>query len=72
MRRNLLPLFACLSLAITGSINIVSAADLSEQENCEGFVSLFDGKTMDGWVGATKGYFPKDGKIVCLKNQNRI
>lgn len=30
-----------------------------------GFVSLFDGKTLDGWTGATKGYTAEDGKIVC-------
>lgn len=31
----------------------------------EGFVSLFDGKTLDGWVGATDGYVVRDGAIVC-------
>ncbi|MHC4179798.1 MAG: family 16 glycoside hydrolase, partial [Planctomycetota bacterium] len=32
----------------------------------EGFVSLFDGKTLDGWQGDTDGYTVEDGKLVCL------
>ncbi len=31
----------------------------------EGFVSLFDGKTHDGWQGAVKGYVIKDGSLIC-------
>lgn len=31
----------------------------------EGFVSLFDGKTLTGWQGATNGYIIEDGAIVC-------
>ena len=40
------------------------AADAAKSE--EGFVSLFNGKDMTGWVGNTKGYYA-DGKgsIVC-------
>lgn len=33
----------------------------------EGFVSLFDGKTLDGWKGDTKGYVAEDGVLVCKK-----
>lgn len=51
----------CLPLAAS------SAADLSKKEKSEGFVSLFNGKDMTGWVGATKGYHAEDGKIVCPK-----
>jgi len=40
---------------------------LSEQETKEGFVSLFDGKTTEHWQGATKGYVPEDGLLVCKK-----
>jgi hypothetical protein len=31
----------------------------------DGFVSLFDGKTLAGWQGAVDGYFVEDGAIVC-------
>lgn len=30
----------------------------------DGFISLFDGKTLDGWQGAVKGYQAKDGVLV--------
>jgi hypothetical protein len=30
-----------------------------------GFVPLFDGKTLAGWIGATDGYAVRDGAIVC-------
>ena len=42
----------------------LGAAAPAEAE--EGFVSLFDGKTLDGWVGSTTGYAVEDGAIVCL------
>ena len=38
---------------------------VSEEEAAEGFVSLFDGKTLDGWQGATKGYRAENGLLVC-------
>ena len=31
----------------------------------EGFTSLFDGKTLTGWHGATDGYYVEDDAIVC-------
>lgn len=34
-------------------------------EKEEGFVSLFDGKSLNGWVGATNGYLVEDGQIIC-------
>ena len=40
---------------------------LSSDEATEGFVPLFDGKTLDGWQGATKGYVPENGVLVCRK-----
>ncbi|HAW95451.1 MAG: glycosyl hydrolase [Phycisphaerae bacterium] len=33
------------------------------------FESLFDGRTLDGWTGATKGYRVRDGAIECSKAQ---
>jgi len=42
---------------------------LSEEEIAAGFTSLFDGKTLDGWQGATgeDGYVVEEGKLVCPK-----
>ena len=39
--------------------------DVAPDEAKEGFVSLFDGKTLKGWQGAVKGYAIKDGTMVC-------
>ena len=43
---------------------------VSDEEKADGFVSCFDGKTMDGWVGDTKGYFAQDGVMVCKPGGN--
>ncbi|MBN1395959.1 MAG: DUF1080 domain-containing protein [Pirellulales bacterium] len=40
-------------------------AETSAEEAKEGFVSLFDGKTFDGWRGAVKKYKIEDGAMVC-------
>lgn len=31
----------------------------------DGFVALFDGTTLSGWIGDTKGYVVEDGAIAC-------
>jgi hypothetical protein len=39
-------------------------------EDNEGFVPLFDGKSLDGWVGvagSTDSYYVKDGLLICKK-----
>jgi len=41
----------------------VSYVDATEPDG-EGFVSLFDGRTLAGWQGAVKGYQAKDGVLV--------
>ena len=40
---------------------------VSEQERVEGWVSLFDGKTLDGWkaTGNPEGWTVEDGCILC-------
>lgn len=39
--------------------------------DAEGFVPLFNGKDLTGWVGATRGYVPdNDGNLVCLHGGN--
>lgn len=49
-----------LGLLIVGPTVSVSAAETEE-----GFVSIFNGKNFDGWVGNTKGYKVEEGSIVC-------
>ena len=38
---------------------------VSEAEKAEGFVPMFNGIDMSGWVGNLKDYIPVDGTIVC-------
>ena len=40
-------------------------AELSKEEASQGFVALFDGKSLDGWQGATTGYAAENGLLVC-------
>ena len=45
----------------------VVAEELSKEEKSAGFKSLFNGRTLAGWVGATKGYAVENGVLVCRK-----
>lgn len=38
------------------------------QEKAEGFVPLFNGRDLTGWVGNTIGYAARDGNLVVLPN----
>jgi hypothetical protein len=40
-------------------------AGVKPEEVKRGFVSLFDGKTLDGWQGDVKNYAVEDGAMVC-------
>jgi len=42
-----------------------AAVERSAEEAAEGFASLFNGKDLSGWIGATDGYFVANGAIVC-------
>lgn len=61
--------FALLAVGFSGSAQEKNADPntLSKAEADDGFVSIFDGKTMTGWTGATNGYVPEKGVLVCLK-----
>jgi hypothetical protein len=37
---------------------------LTDEERAEGFVSLFDGRNLDGWTGNLAGYKVEDGAMV--------
>jgi hypothetical protein len=43
---------------------------LTKEEKAAGFVSLFNGKDLTGWIGDTTGYIAKDGRIICQKGGN--
>jgi hypothetical protein len=45
------------------------SVSLQAENSEDGFVPLFDGKTLTGWRGDTKGYSPIDGAIVCEKGK---
>lgn len=49
--------FLLAAFAVLGSIHLSHAQE-------EGFVSLFNGKNLDGWVGNKESYQAKDGMIV--------
>lgn len=42
---------------------------LRESASAEGFDSVFDGKSLDGWTGAVDNYEIVDGSIQCLKGK---
>lgn len=44
---------------------IARGATAADESKDEGFVSLFDGKTLAGWTGALESYGVEEGVIVC-------
>ena len=44
---------------------------LTETEKSQGFIQLFNGKDLTGWVGSTDSYGVKDGVMFCRKNTGR-
>jgi hypothetical protein len=60
----------CIIAVMLLSAGLVCAQDaktvgVTPKEAKQGFVSLFDGKTLNGWQGDLKGYPVEDGVIVC-------
>ena len=58
-------LASLLALLLLSSTTVMVTAAGNE----EGFVSLFDGKTLDGWVGSVDGYEVIDGAIACIPDK---
>ncbi|MCC9658878.1 3-keto-disaccharide hydrolase [Rhodopirellula halodulae] len=51
-------------------IEIDEANDILASHHTDGFQSVFDGKTLDGWVGAVNDYeVTEDGTIQCQKGK---
>ncbi|GAB6165699.1 hypothetical protein JCM19992_16990 [Thermostilla marina] len=66
---------SCVLLGVVVGLGFVLPAfgaenELSPKEKKDGFVLLFDGKTLDGWIGDTKGYVVENGAIVCKPGGN--
>ena len=56
-----------ISTVVFTALLLSSSHASAQSSGCEeGFVSLFDGKTLSGWMGATDGYEVKEGAIVCI------
>jgi len=45
--------------------NIYIREIVPAEEKLAGFVPLFNGRDMTGWVGNTVGYYAQDGKMIC-------
>ena len=58
--------FTAALLCITLWNTIIFAENASE----EGFIPIFNGKDLTGWVGDTKGYVVEDGSMICKPGGN--
>ena len=65
--------FALLAVGFSGSAQEKNADPntLSKAEADDGFVSIFDGKTLAGWTGATKGYVAGEGRAGLPEKRRR-
>src|SRR5687768_10258784 len=52
-------------VAALAGISLALSAIAQDQPAEEGFTSLFDGKSNDGWQGGKDGYLIKEGALVC-------
>jgi hypothetical protein len=55
----------CRFLTFSACAILATALAAAPADDEAGFVSLFDGKSLDGWQGATGGYEVVDGSIAC-------
>ncbi len=51
----------CLAMALSARAD----DPVAKAETAEGFTSLFDGHSLDGWQGSTQGYEARDGVLIC-------
>src|SRR5262245_36551734 len=54
-----------MSVALIFAAGGFAFAPAQSGARADGFVSLFDGKTLAGWTGATEAYMVENGAIVC-------
>jgi len=71
IERGVIRLAWCVALAIAPVVpHPGHAAAAAEADGEAGFVSLFNGQNLDGWIGDVKGYVVEDGKLVCRPGGN--
>lgn len=56
-------------LGSLGLLLLLTALVTAEDKKEDGFVSLFNGKDLKGWQGATDGYIVDDGAIQCVASK---
>jgi len=57
-----------LGLAALAAAGAAPAGEKPKAADEEGFVPLFNGKDLTGWVGSVKGYAAENGCLVCKKH----
>lgn len=67
-----LAVFACLPFLALAQDPITKPNRLSRQERQEGYVLLFDGKTLKGWDGDPQSWSVKNGAIVGTNDVHKI
>jgi hypothetical protein len=69
MQKSIQSVFTILSAALLFT-SAAATADVTKKEKKDGFVSLFNGKNLSGWIGDVKGYSVEDGTIICKPGGN--
>ena len=72
MNMNTLRVLVVFALFLTVA-GLTAYAEPEKDPPCKdsGFVPLFDGKSMKGWVGNVGGYEAKDGVLTCLSGKGK-
>jgi len=60
-----------LKILVIFALTVVGVTAYADPVKDSGFVPLFDGKSMDEWVGDVDGYEAKDGVLTCLADKGK-
>lgn len=60
------PRVALSVVCLIAAVSLPAVADDKPFAPDPGFVSLFDGKSLDGWLAAPNGYAVENGNVVCV------